>query len=160
MDSLLNRLNNEIDSKGVEIRSTIRIRKPMDFKRIKDFKALKNFENKLDDEAYMMDTLNKVSNFFGDISKYKKSPRIFAYKVIDLLTSRKLYAKFSWTGKKKRNGEKNHCLEERTVFIDFILSAIHLKIPTFELCELEDIFQILCRNKNTKTDDTSSDEQQ
>lgn len=158
LDILLNRHNSEICSTHVEGGSMIRLRKPMDFKRIEDLRALKNFEKKLNDEKFMTDTLNEVSVFFGDVTKYKKSPRIFAYKVIDLLTKRKLYSRFSWTGKKKRNGEKNNCLEKHTVFIDFILSAIHLKIPEFELCELEDIFQILCRNKNTKTDDTSSED--
>lgn len=158
LDILLNQVNSEVCSKHVKGGNIVRLRKPMNFKRIEDLEALRNFERKLDDEKYMTDTLNEVSIFFGDVTKYKKSPRIFAYKVIDLLTKRKLYSKFSWTGKRKRNGEKNNCLEKHTVFIDFIFTAIHLKIPEFELCELEDIFQILCRNKNTKFDDIGSEE--
>lgn len=133
------------------------MKKPLEFKRIRSVNDLYVFEKKLENESFRSELLSSISYTFRNMKKYDKSERRFAYKIIDTFTKRRLFSFFSWSGKKSRNGKKNHCLEKHSVFIGFILSAIRIKISKFELCNLEDIFQILCRNKNSTTECSSSE---
>lgn len=124
--------------------------KPFAFKRLKTKQDLISFEKRLENDDYRNNMLKSFVETFQNMDKYQKSHRRFVYKAIDMFTKRRLFSIYSWTGK-ARNGQKNMSLEKHTVFSQFIYSAIKRKLPKFKFSELEDIFQSLCRNKNSKT---------
>lgn len=134
------------------------VKKRIEFKRIQTLSQLIDFENKLDNDSFKHELLDNVCNTFRNMKKFEKSHRRFAYKIIDTFTKRKLYLVFSWSDKRSRRGKKNASLEKHSIFIDFIFQAIQKKMPRFRVSELEDVFQTLCRNKNSQIGDSSSED--
>lgn len=120
------------------------------FDRISDQSELIEFESKLNDKSYEAALYEFIDAKFKNMNKFSKSHRRFAYEIIDTFCNRDLYMNFSWSGKRGRDGKSNASLQDNQIFINFIFALITSKMPTFEFNELEDIFSVLCRNKNSK----------
>lgn len=127
---------------GTEVRIT-------KFKRICNQSELFAFESKLNSDSYKAELRKFIESKFKNMEKYSKSYRRFAYDIIDTFCSRELYTEFSWLGKRSRDGKRNYSLQDNVIFINFIFAMIQIKMPSFKFGELEDIFTVLCRNKNS-----------
>lgn len=129
------------------------------YKKIRKHSDLVEFEIKLKNDAFKANIQKVVDSKFKNMEKYSKSFRRFGYALIDTFCSRKLFKQYSWSGKRTRNGNKNYPLQDNVVFINFIFDLINSKMPTFSFADLEDIFSVLCRNKNSREkNDTDSSE--
>lgn len=119
------------------------------FKKICNQSELTAFESKLNSDSYKAELHAFIDSKFKNMKKYSKSYRRFAYDIIDTFCGRELYTEFSWSGKARRDGQKNFSLQYNVIFINFIFAMIQIKMPSFEFGELENIFSVLCRNKNS-----------
>lgn len=158
VDEILCLLRNESSKNGV-CHCNVASSKLTRFKRIRQPSDLIEFQNKLKNEAFKANIRGFVVDKFKNMDKYSKNFRRFGYDMIDTFCSRKLFKQFSWTGKKTRNGNRNYSLQDNVAFMNFIFDLIHSKMPKFSYGDLEDIFSILCRNKNSREkSDTDSSE--
>lgn len=129
------------------------------FKKIRKHTDLVEFEYKLKNDTFKANLQEIFNSKFKNMEKYAKSYRRFGYDVIDTFCSRKLFKQYSWSGKKTRHGKKNYSLQENIAFINFVFDLIYSKMPEFGYGDLENIFSILCRNKNSREkSDTDSSE--
>lgn len=121
----------------------------MKFKKICNQSQLSEFEMKIVDNNYKSSLFDFVNLKFQNMEKYVRNYRRFAYNVIDTFSRRHLYSEFSWSGKQTRDGKTNLAFQDKIILINFIFGVIQSKMPEFRYSELEDIFNSLCRNKNT-----------
>lgn len=158
IDAKLNKILKLISSQeNLNISEESDCEEPFNFKRIKTVSEFINFEKSLKERNYANNLLKKISKQ-RNLKKYRNNQRRLAYKIIDLFTRRGLYCNFSWSGKKSRNGQKNICFEKHSVFIRFILKTIREFVREFDSYELDNIFQSLCRNKNSQNNSDCSSE--
>lgn len=120
------------------------------FKKICKHSELVKFQVNLESDTYKTRMQDIVDAKFKNMEKYSKSYRRFGYDVIDTFCSRDLFKEYSWSGKKSRRGHKNYPLHDNISFINFIFEMIQSKMDHFSYGDLEDIFCILCRNKNSR----------
>lgn len=113
--------------------------------------ALDEFESMLENVNIKASLLNQIKRKFEkNITKYEGCQRKLAYDIIDTFTDREIFKSFSWKGKDAKNGEPNKCFENRTTYINFIFESILANDPKFKYEWLESVFNVLCRNKNSK----------
>lgn len=106
------------------------------------------FEQSLNDGKFKSSLIDHVRDKFKNMSKYEDSIRKLAYDVIDTFTNRCLFKLFSMNGK-SRNGEENLALRDHPTYINFIFQCILQLSPKYKYEWLENVFGVLCRNKNT-----------
>lgn len=122
-----------------------------DIVKIGSIAALDEFEHLIEDNGIKASLLKQIKQKFEkNMSKYEGCQRKFAYDVIDTFTDREMFKSFSWKGKDAKNGGANKCFENRTTYINFIFEAILANDSKFKYEWLESIFNVLCRNKNSK----------
>lgn len=126
------------------------------FEKIRNLTDLLAFEKKLKNNEYKMQLHHFIDAKFKNMEKYDKCYRKFAYDVIDTFCKRSLFTIFSWSGKKSHGGNNNLPLKDNIVFINFIFGCIQNKMPDFGFAQLENIFSILCRNKNSNKNETGN----
>lgn len=120
------------------------------FKKVSKHSELLEFQMKLKSNTFKDHMQEIVDAKFKNMDKYSKSYRRFGYDVIDTFCSRRLFKQYSWSGKRTRHGNKNYSLHDNINFINFIFDMIHSKMESFSYGDLEDIFSVLCRNKNSR----------
>lgn len=81
------------------------------------------FEESLADGSFKTSMIDHVKEKFINMAKYEDSTRKLAYDVIDTLTNRCLFKRFSMNGK-SRNGEENLALRDHPTYINFIFQCI------------------------------------
>lgn len=123
-----------------------------DIIKVNSIASLDEFETQLEDDNGMKTSLLKQikKKFEKSMSKYEGCQRKLAYDIIDTFTDREMFKAFSWKGKDSKNGETNESLENRTTYINFIFEAILANDAKFKYEWLESVFNVLCRNKNSK----------
>lgn len=131
-----------------------------DIVKVDSIVAMDEFEDLLEDNGIKASLLKQIKQKFeNNMSKYEGCKRKFAYDVIDTFTNREIFKAFSWKGKDSKNGEPNKCFENRTTYINFIFEAILMNDSKFKYEWLESVFNVLCRNKNSREKRTNKSSQ-